>query len=396
MKTKLTRHLPHLALLIGLHATAAPWRPTEPTQVLEVLPTRLLEGTRETELRAMRDKLTKQPGDAETAVALSRQYLLQARASSDPRYLGYAEAALAPWAMQARIPPQVRLMRAVLAQRNHQFDRAMVDLDQVVSERPHDAEALLTRATIRQVRGDYAAARKDCSALLTLDTLLLGAICKAQVDSLSGNAQTSLALLQKLSERQADSLTPSIREWLWLAQADIAQRLGDKAATEAAFQQMQSQKEAGPESRVAYADYLLEQKRYQEVITLTSNDVRNDNALLRLALAEKALKLPSAAGHIAEIGERFDAARLRGDRVHLREEARFRLGLLGDAKGALALAQANWQVQREPADVRLLLEAAIAAGNKEVASQVATWIKQTQMQDVALSPLLQSLLGAKS
>ena len=47
----------------------------------------------------------------------------------------------------------------------------------------------------------------------------------------------------------------------------------------------------------------------------------------------------------------------RGERVHLREEARFRLRLLDDAQAALPLAEENWQIQKEPADSRLLDEA---------------------------------------
>ena len=62
-----------------------------------------------------------------------------------------------------------------------------------------------------------------------------------------------------------------------------------------------------------------------------------------------------------QLRDRFEASRLRGDRVHLREEARFTLHLLNDPKAALKLAQENWQVQKEPADVRILLEAALAA-----------------------------------
>jgi hypothetical protein len=66
------------------------------------------------------------------------------------------------------------------------------------------------------------------------------------------------------------------------------------------------------------------------------------------------------AVHRTELGERFDAARRRGDVVHRREEARYRLALAGDAAGALALARDNWAVQREPADLRILADAARA------------------------------------
>src|SRR5437588_11570286 len=40
-------------------------------------------------------------------------------------------------------------------------------------------------------------------------------------------------------------------------------------------------------------------------------------------------------------------------RVHIREEARFTLHLLNDPQTALKLAQENWQVQKESADLRI-------------------------------------------
>ena len=66
----------------------------------------------------------------------------------------------------------------------------------------------------------------------------------------------------------------------------------------------------------------------------------------------------------AELAARFDATRRRGDTVHRREEARYALEVEDDPARALALARANFAVQKEPADVRLLADAARAAGAK--------------------------------
>jgi hypothetical protein len=64
---------------------------------------------------------------------------------------------------------------------------------------------------------------------------------------------------------------------------------------------------------------------------------------------------------------------MRGDRVHIREEARFTLHLLNDPKTALKFAEENWQVQKEPADIRILLESALAAHVESARG----WLKQT-------------------
>src|SRR5205807_29705 len=79
------------------------------------------------------------------------------------------------------------------------------------------------------------------------------------------------------------------------------------------------------------------------------------------------------------------AARARGDSLHRREEARFKLKIENDPRAALALARENWNVQREPADLRVLLEAAHAADDTATIRMVDGWMATNRIQDVALS-----------
>ncbi len=93
---------------------------------------------------------------------------------------------------------------------------------------------------------------------------------------------------------------------------------------------------------------------------------RVDPLVLRLGIAQRALRRPETAMTIATLQARFDASRARGEAVHRREEARFQLHVNRDS--AAALARANWAVQRGPADLRILAEAAAACGDAESAS----------------------------
>jgi len=91
--------------------------------------------------------------------------------------------------------------------------------------------------------------------------------------------------------------------------------------------------------KAAYADFLLDRDRPREVLPLLRNDTKNDPLLLRLALAEQRLpdERDAFARHRADLAARFDAARRRGDSLHRREEARFRLtidGVVGDSVSA--------------------------------------------------------------
>jgi hypothetical protein len=113
--------------------------------------------------------------------------------------------------------------------------------------------------------------------------------------------------------------------------------------------------------------------------------------LLRLALAER--RLPDQRGifteHRSDLAARFDAARRRGDSVHRREEAQFRQVIEGDAHAALALARETWAVQREPADLRILIEAARAAGDAAALKIATDWIAAHHLEDAAVLAGLQ-------
>ena len=63
------------------------------------------------------------------------------------------------------------------------------------------------------------------------------------------------------------------------------------------------------------------------------------------------------------------------------------LALQGDGPRALALARENWAVQREPADARILLEAAVASGDSAAAQPVLDWMKASGIESVALRGL---------
>jgi hypothetical protein len=143
----------------------------------------------------------------------------------------------------------------------------------------------------------------------------------------------------------------------------------------------------------AYADLLLEQGRAAEVAGLLANETRADALLLRLALAESLLTPPPAtfAAHVTALRARFEAGHLRGDFVHQREEARFTLRLLKEPSAALRLAQTNWQAQHEPADISILLQSALAAGESDAARPALTFMQTNHLESVELVKLAHQL-----
>ncbi len=87
---------------------------------------------------------------------------------------------------------------------------------------------------------------------------------------------------------------------------------------------------------------------------------------------------------------------MRGDTVHRREEARFTLDLLHQPDRALDLARANWDVQREPADARILLETALAAGHPDAAAPALAWQRDNHVQDARLDALAARLHAGRA
>jgi hypothetical protein len=133
---------------------------------------------------------------------------------------------------------------------------------------------------------------------------------------------------------------------------------------------------------------LLDNGRPQEVVALLRDKTAADPLLLRYALALQAQRSKELPAQVEQLRDRFDASRLRGDRVHLREEARFTLHLLNAPQAALTLAQENWQVQKEPADVRILLEAVLAADDAPAVDGVREWLKNSRLEDMELQRIL--------
>jgi Tfp pilus assembly protein PilF len=342
------------------------------------------------EVRRLEEEIRAAPRDAAVAEKVARRFLALAMEEGDPRFAGRAQSALAPWWEDAEPPVSIRVLRAAIHQHNHDFSTALADLDRAVAEAPQNAQAWLTRAAVQQVRGDYAGARVSCAPLMRLARPLVGAACLAAVASLSGSAQGGEALLQRMLA-QDDGAEPAATAWALTLLAEMAVRRGDPETAGDRYRRALAVGAPDAYLLASYADFLLESNRAAEVVPLLRERTRSDPLLLRLALAEKALGAPETARHVQMLRERFEAARLRGETVHRREEAMFRLRLLGEPAAALSLAQANFQAQREPLDVRVLLEAALAARDAASAKPALDFLADSHLEERQIEVLRRGL-----
>ncbi|RSZ56526.1 hypothetical protein HF313_28775 [Massilia atriviolacea] len=371
-------------------AQAAPHIPASGSTVVERLPRRADPAQRE--LASLRAQLAANPGDLALATRTAQRYIAVARQETDPRYFGYAQAALAPWWSMPAPPPEVRLLRAILLQSTHRFSEALRDLDAIVAADPGNPQAWLTRAIVQTVRGDYDAATASCARLSSLSTELATIACVANVGAMTGRSARSEALLEMTLRRNQEA-DAGMRVWVLTLLGEMAQRRGAARAAEERFRRALALDARDSYLLGAYADFLLEQGRAPEVIALLKDHGRIDGLLLRSALA---LRQDRSAGDAlrnadAELRARFDAAMRRGDSVHQREQARYELHIRGDAKTALALARQNWAVQKESADMIVLLEAAARTGNRAAAAPVIDWVAKHALEDVAVARLVRQI-----
>jgi len=364
---------------------AAPYLPQEDGKVLERLPDSPLDP----EVKAVKQlklALAQDPKNLSLALSLARRYIEQGRAQSDPRYFGHAQGVLSPWWNEAAPPVEVTILRATIRQSLHDFDAALADLNRILTLNPQNAQARLTRAVIFQVKGELAAAKRDCLSLMGAADSLAWATCLGGTGASRDELKKGRDVLQPLLAESAQAI-PQEKVWARTVLAEVALRLGEEKEAETHFKEALRITPRDPYLLGAFADLLLDQGRVAEVVDLLKNETKADALLLRLALAEKALKAAEFPLHQQWLSDRFAASRERGDQVHRREEARFRIHLTGEVTEGLRLARENWEVQREASDLRILLEAAREGRDDFLLKMGIAWMNKVGFEDARLNTL---------
>jgi tetratricopeptide (TPR) repeat protein len=334
-------------------------------------------------LAPLRAQVHAHPEDLQSALALAQGYLDIGRATADPRFVSYAQATLATWVARPRPDPAALTLTASALQYLHRFEAALRLLDQALALQAFNAQAWLTKATLLQVEGRFDAARQACHPLIHSSGQLIALTCLTSVNSLTGQLNASYLALRTVFTDDP-RLDPGVRVWILNELADMAQRQGDDAAAERYTQAALKVNPQDGYTKAWYADLMLRNGREAEVLSLLRADEQQDNLLLRLAIAGTRLRAPQARGWADEFRARYEAARRDGDMTHLREQARFLLEVHGAVKPALELAARNWNIQKEPADVRVYWAAATRAGSEPDLRRLREWIRQVHYEDATV------------
>lgn len=357
-------------------AAATPYIPASLSQVVAELP----PGARHSNA-ATRDLARTR---LDIALPMAQFYISRARATGDLRFLGYAEAILVPWLERTPVQGPVRVLHATILQSRHAFVPALAELDRALELEPSNAQAWLTRATVLRVLGRYGEALDSCAHLAAAADPAITTLCTQSIRGLNGHLASAYAVISALPQQ---SLPPEAQAWRYSELGEMAARLGNEKAAE---QWLRAGLRLAPEDfylRTACADVLLRQGRAAETLELLKGYESMEPMLLRIAIAHRQLGDGADARARELLANAFDVEQQRGEAVHRREQARFFLDVDPHPELALAAAQENWQVQREPDDVLILLRAARAAHRGQAGEPVREFLQQEQTEDARLAAL---------
>lgn len=385
--------LPKILVGLALSATACwatkPYVPTSDSEVLETLPVDLF--AEPGELAKLRERLARAPQNPDVVASVAARYIQLGSQSSDPRYFGYARAALGPWWGAADAPGEMLRLRAKIKEKNHDYQDALADLYLLLELHPQDPQGWIEASNILRVTGDYGSARRACDELSRFAGPFATALASIPLMAVTGQAEPAYQELQRLLPKAQRDYPGTVR-WFRVMQAEVALALGRDAEAEGLLRGAIRSAPDDPYLLRAYADLLIDQGRFEEALAITKDRVTDDGLLLCAAIAAVgAGQNTEAAAWEQALAERFEAVRQRGDEPLGRFEARFALSVQKDPGRALRLALKNWEVQRETQDSRLVLEAALAAGAPQEAAPVVAFLKQHGAQHVRLDALMREL-----
>ena len=333
------------------------------------------------ELIQQQQLLSQDPLDTTLALKTARLSLKQYSNNGNTRFIGTAKLALSPWWTAPEPPLGIWLTRARITQTEHYFEAAANDLALLNSKYRGNLEGLLLESDAWRRAGLITAAKKACIAVAFAGRPDLARFCTVEILLSQGN----FIKADKLMKNSIDTtlnLTTAPQIWARSIYADVLLANGQLDAAAAIWASVMQTGAAMLTHRLAYADVLIAQARWQQVYNLLSKDSDNTAALLRLSVAAQhvvELEYPKLRDQL--INRLQIAATTKQANLYLRERALFSLWIEQDSSQALEHALQNWRYQKGWEDTQLVLNIARIDGNKAALRKIELW--QTRVSSVS-------------
>ncbi|WP_291516735.1 hypothetical protein [Acidovorax sp.] len=324
------------------------------------------------------------PATPQAAATAARRWITLSRDMADPRYLGRAQAALAPWWGQPGAPAELLVLQATVEQARHEFTAARATLERALQANPAQVQGWLTLATLERVAARYPAAENACRNVARHGATMYAAACTLETRSLQGQHDAARSGLTALAQQLGAA--PAQRAWVLSLLAESEERAGRDDAAEAAYRRSLADVADGY-TALAYADHLLRRGRASAVLDVLRGQPASDAVLLRRAYALRLLGDDAWRPVAAEVQERFAAIAQRGEGLdaHARERALMALWLDARPDVAWQAARTNLTLQKEPLDWWLALQASEQSRDTAAHRAVVQALAQTGLQDARLA-----------
>ena len=278
---------------------------------------------------------------------------------------------------------QSRLYKAEIQQYFHQFDEAVSTL----SGNRHDPATSLMRAGIYFTQGKMTLAQQECKNIFGKVDNLLAITCMAQANSLLGELdkgyQVLTAAIKHVNTDDKQSLA-----WAYVTLAEMSERRFDRETAKLYYLKALKLNKNDHPSRIAYADLLLEEKKYRQVLSLTKDYLQNDLVMLRYVRALNIQGDPTTSDHFCELKRRVLNYTAKNKHLHYDLLAEYYLYFSDNFEYSLQWAKQHWQQQKTPRDARLLARVAIKAVDSDSLDKISQWRTTYHVEDKGYDRLL--------
>lgn len=351
-------------------------------------------------LRALDQAWRAQPQNLPTALAYARAVFTLGLTEGDLRWYGSAKAALKPWWTVADLPAEAYFLRGLVKQGFHDFQEGLQDINRAIALEPARAEFWSWRFALHLLLADMSAAQKDIEEMGRLLGAEEAQVYRAVLLYRTGQPLPAVAMLSR-AIRSANYQDAASQDWLGFHLGEAHRVAGQPAKALAVWGQ---RLKASPQShliRLSLADLLNQQGQYREAKTIamaaTSSNAPNspatltDALLMQAVLASRGLKDPDEGRLASQLEARLQSQALRQEALIERPKLIYQIAYGRDLKAGLALSIDNWQLQKEPPDALLFVQAALALGQARAAEPVVKWAEKTGYTDPQLTPMLAQL-----
>ena len=366
-----------------------------PSASAVVLPTSVhAQGGRQASLRKLDQAWRAQPQDLNVAVAYARAVFTLGLVEGDLRWFGSAKAALKPWWQADDLPAEGLFLRGLIKQGFHAFDAGLTDIDRAITVEPGRAEFWSWRFALHLLLADMASAQQDTQEMTRLFGPEEADVYRAVLLYRTGKPLPAVQMLSR-AMRSPNDQDASSQDWLGFHLGEAHRVSGQPDLAIALWSDRLKRSPQSHLIRLSLAELLNQQGRFIQAksVAMNQRDLASltDALLMQALLASRGLKDTDETRLASQMDARLKAQSLRQESLIERPKLIYQIAYGQDIAAGLALSIENWQLQKEPPDALLFVQAALALGQPLAAEPVVLWAEKTGYTDPQLGPLIRQL-----